>query len=205
MDKITLYNKALRALGETKVLAEENREPKRVLDDIWDSGFVNTCLEAGQWNFATRTAQWDYTPSIEPPFGYRYAFQLPIDMVRMVAIASDEYFKNVLTEYAPEANFIFSDLESLYIKYISNDNAYGNNMALWTPSFINFAALALAYEAAPRITNNKANTADILAKMQSALLDAQAKNGMARPTTYFPTGDWVSSRRGSYRYNWRRG
>lgn len=195
IDKLKLYNEALRHLGETKVVEGENREPKRVLDDIWDSGFIDFCLEEGQWNFASRTVKLDYTPSITPPFGYRYAFQQPTDFIRMLAIASDEYFNSPVTKYSPEAGYLFCDLESLYIKYVSNDTAYGNNAALWTPSFIKYLGYALAYEAAPRITNNKANTRELFELMQRALLNAHAKNGMARPATFLPSGDWSKSRR----------
>jgi len=105
-DKLSLYNAALSHIGDRKLASlTEEREPRYVLDDIFDDGAIDYCLEQGLWSFATRTLEMDYTPSVEPDFGYRRGFQKPTDWLRTVALATDEYFKTPLTEYADETGF----------------------------------------------------------------------------------------------------
>ena len=129
--RLKLYNEALitflgeRALGSLA----ENREPRRVLDAVWDNGAIDYCLEQGLWNFATRAQQITYSPSVEPPFGYRYAFTKPDDYVRTAAVCSDERFNCPLTQYADEGGFWFADLDTLYVKYVSDDDQYGYDLS----------------------------------------------------------------------------
>ena len=78
--KLTLFNGALRLLGERRLASlTEDRPARRYLDDAWDDGLVDDALEQGFWNFATRTVQMTASTSVEPEFGYRYAFQKPDD------------------------------------------------------------------------------------------------------------------------------
>jgi len=73
--KLGLFNGALLMLGERSLATlTENREPRRLLDIVWDGGGVRTCLEAGIWNFAVRAARIEYDPSAEPGFGLDRAF-----------------------------------------------------------------------------------------------------------------------------------
>jgi hypothetical protein len=58
--KLSLYNGALRELGSRKLSSlSENRESRRVLDDIWDGGFRDEILESGLWTFAVRSIEID--------------------------------------------------------------------------------------------------------------------------------------------------
>src|SRR5258708_823139 len=120
-DKLSLYNGALTEfLGERKLAnLTENREPRRVLDEIWDGGALRYCLEQGLWNFAMRTIQLTYSPSVEPDFGFRYAFDKPTDWVRTAALCVDEFFRCPLLQYNDEAGFWFADIDTIYVRYIS--------------------------------------------------------------------------------------
>ena len=54
-DRLSLYNDALLLCGERALTSlSEDREPRRLLDQIWNSGGVNVCLAEGQWFFAMR-------------------------------------------------------------------------------------------------------------------------------------------------------
>lgn len=198
--KLMAYNSALRILGEGALASlTEAREPRRLLDAVWDEGAIDYCLQKGQWQFATRTVEQDYTSSIEPAFGFTRAFQKPDDYLRTTSIASDEYFKNILSDtFADEAGYWYSDLDTLYIKYISNDNLYGNNMALWPQTFFKYLTAYLAYEIAPAIANSKVKQDDIKKKMDAALKDAESKDAINRPTNFLPRGNWASARRGNF-------
>src|SRR6185369_1444544 len=111
------YNNALLDVGERALASvTEPREPRRLLDIAWDSGAVEWCLEQGQWNFAMRSSKLDYSPSVEPPFGYRRAFNKPTDWIRTAAVASDEYFRVPLLTYVDESSYWFSDLDTIYVR-----------------------------------------------------------------------------------------
>ncbi len=143
--KLTIYNGALAVLGDEKLATvTENRSPRRILDTVWDNEGVETCLEMSEWKFAMRTISITYSPSVEPDFGLRRAFDKPDDFVRTSAVCSDEYFTNPLRnhEYVDEAEYWFADLDMLYIRYVSNDAASGLETSLDISSTISPRAFA---------------------------------------------------------------
>jgi len=195
MSKLSLYNGALRICGERRLASlSENREPRRLLDDIWDDNAIKACLEQGQWVFATRAVQLDYSPSVEPPFGYQYAFDLPTDFIRTVALCSDPYFQSPLLQYSQEAGFIFCDLQTIYFKYVSDDNAYGMDMSMWPETFVKFVQAFLAKELAPRLKNG-ADQDKIEKEYKAARTESLARDAMESPTKFPPPGSWVQARR----------
>lgn len=198
--KLSLYNEALRICGERKLASlTEDREPRRLLDDVWDEGAIDYCLEQGQWNFAIRSAKLEYAPSIDPAFGYQYAFERPIDFVRLAAFCSDEYYNVPLTQFSEEGGFWFSDLDEIYIKYVSNDASYGTDYSLYPQTFVRYVAAYLASEIIDRLTQNNSLWDKTYRLMQKRLIDARSKDAMNEPTQFPPTGRWVSSRRGGAR------
>lgn len=193
--QLSIYNAALRHIGERELASlTENREPRRVLDAVWDDDFVDTCLEEGFWNFATRAIKITYSPSVEPPFGYRYAFDIPNDHVRTVAVCSDEYFNSPLTAYAVEGEYWFSDLQELYIKYVSNDNAFGMDFSLWPKTFTRWVELHMASLICERLTQNATKQEQLLKRAKRMLIDAKSKDAMAEATQFMPPGSWSRSR-----------
>ena len=58
--KLILYNDALLLAGERSLAnLSEDTEPRRLLDQVWNNGGVNLCLEEAQWEFAMRTVRVD--------------------------------------------------------------------------------------------------------------------------------------------------
>lgn len=195
--RLGLYNSALRKCGERKLASlAENREPRRVLDSAWDDGLIAYCLEQGLWNFAMRTIELEYSPSVEPSFGLQRAFDKPTDFVRTAGLCSDEYFKNPLLQYTDEAGFWFADLDVIYVRYVSDDNAYGNDLSLWPETFSKFVSAYLAGEVCERITGSRTKADDIKKEARHLLIDARSKDAMAEPTTTLPQGSWTSARQG---------
>jgi hypothetical protein len=195
--KLTLYNGALRLLGERKLLSlSENREPRRFLDDTWDDNVVDRALEAGDWLFATRTMSYDYSPSVEPEFGFRRAFDKPSDWKRTSAMASDEYFQSPLTDrqYNDEAGYWWSDLDTIYVKYVSNLAEYGGDMSRWPQSFVAYIEALLAADIAMPLKQNKQSRDDMLAIAEHQLKDAMSKNAMAAGAKFPPRSGWVTAR-----------
>ena len=193
--KLTIYNGALAILGEMPLTAlTDNRAARRHLDSAWDGGFLDGILEAGMWNFATRSTERTSSPSVTPGFGYQYAFEHPSDFVRTVALCVDDRYRTPLLEYVDEGGFFLCDMETIYLRYVSNDADYGLNYALWPESFARFAEADLAFRAAMAITSSddKVQRAEVQRKRR--LSDALAKDAMAQSTKFAPVGSWVRSR-----------
>jgi hypothetical protein len=193
--KLQLYNNALLAVGELGLSSlTENRESRRVLDQVYDSGFLDTILELAPWKFATRSIQLTYDPGIVPDFGYSYACEKPSDFVVICKVCSDEYYNYPLLQYQDEGNYLFSDLTEIYIQYVSNDAALGYDLSRWPPSFSRYAELHLATKICERLTHSETKLKTLFALMSKALTAAKSKDAMKNPTTFLPAGDWTTSR-----------
>jgi hypothetical protein len=195
MTKLQLYNNALLHLGELNLSSlTENREPRRVLDQIYDSGFINTLLEEGFWKFASKSVKMDYDHSVTPAFGFSRAFEKPSDFVTMCKICTDEYYNFPLLRYSDEGNYIFSDLDEIYIQYVSN--LFGSDLSTWPDSFSRYAELYLAVQACERITHSSERFKTVFALMKKAKFEAKNKDAMKNPTKFLPSGTFVTSRGG---------
>lgn len=198
--QLSLYNGALRLLGQRKLatLAEDS-EPRHLLDDIWDEGAIDACLEEGLWNFANRTARLDYNPAVEPDFGFMRAFDHPEDWIRTSGVAADGYFRIRMTDeqVKDEAGFWYADLDTIYVRFVSNDSNYGGDFTLWPQSFVNFTEAYLALKISPRIVKSASTRAELQKIYQQLLIKARGKDAMNEGTAFPPQGRWSSARRGS--------
>jgi len=141
-DRLKIYNGALLLCSERQLdLAtglSENREPRFLLDLVWNDGGVRYCLEQGQWHFAMRATRLDYNPSISPEWGFTRAFDKPTDWVLTSGVFQDEFMQSPLTLYADEVMFWFSNLDEIFVKYVSDASTYGMDFAKWPASFTDF-------------------------------------------------------------------
>lgn len=205
IDRLKLYNGALllcksRALGSLT----ENREPRYLLDQVWQDDGVRACLEMGQWRFAIRGTRMDYDPAVTPDWGPRRAFEKPTDWVSISGLCSDEYFKNPLMQYKDETGWIFCDLDQIYARYVSDDANFGRNMAIWPPSFTEFVKAYFASKVVGKLSNDKDLVAGILAPRRGLLAQAEltAKNRDAQndPPKPLAQGSWTRARQGTGRF-----
>ena len=199
--QLTLYQGALRLLGQTDLEdLDEAREPRYILDDIWDENTRNFVLEQGLWNFAMRSAMIEDDTSITPDFGFRYAFAKPSDWVRTGIVCSDEYFRTPLTQmdFRDENGYWWSDIDPLYVQYVSNDSSYGNSLSLWPQTFVKYVEAYLAEQAAPRLFQTEEKIGVIRKLTLRRLLDARAKDGLNEGAGIFPSGSWAAARRGGW-------
>lgn len=203
--QLSLYNGCLRLVKERKLASlTENREPRRLLDDAWGDGqtegAVKSCLEDGQWTFATRTVQADYSPSVEPTFGYRYAFDQPEDMVRVCGIFSDPQCEIPLLQYTDERHFWYANLATIYVSYVSNGLDYGADLSLWPEKFVKFVEAYLANEIAGNLTQGEALIQLAANALKQTRLAAASLDASHKPTRFMPQGSWLNARHGnSYR------
>ena len=198
--QLSLYQGALRFLGQTKLASlTENIESRYLLDDVWSGGGIRRCLEAGQWRFATRTVQIEYDASIEPDFGYQYAFVKPPDWVRTVALSADEYFTNPLNQYRDEAGYWFADFQPLYVGFVSDDASFGSDLSLWPESFTEYVESYFGLQIAPNFTGAVGRIDALEKKSKKLLSAAQSNDAMNGPSPTMPRGSWSRSRFGNSR------
>lgn len=205
-DKLSLYNGALRAIGERPLASlAENREPRRRLDEVWAEGAVNFCLALGQWKFARRTQQLAPSTTVLPPFGYRNAYEIPADHIRTCALCDDEHLQHPLLTYQMEQNYIYTDVEPIYLSFVSNDAAFGGDFSLWPEDFIRVVRLYLASEIVWPVTQNAEKKKSIDADFKAAKLDAKSSDAMEGPTVFPPMGSFAKARIGRGRARSDRG
>lgn len=202
-DKLSLYNDALQLVGERKLSGlTENREPRHLLDQVYDNGGIEFCLEQGQWHFAMRTIRIDYDPAVDPEFGYQYAFDKPTDWVLTSAFCADEWFRVPITQYTDENDYWFAEETIVYVKYVSNDAAYGGDLSLWPMSFKEYVAAYFAGKIVMKVSgdegkvvflhgSNKTNDDGYIA---DTLDTAKSKAAWALPTVFPARGVWNNSR-----------
>lgn len=196
MNKLTLFNAALRICGEGKLASlSENREPRRVLDSMIEEGALDHCLSQGMWRFATRTTKLVYSPSLETSFGLRYVFEEPEDFCKTVALCSDEFFNCPLLQYRHEAGFIYADIQEIYFSYVSNHVDYGMDYEKWKPTFTQYVAHYLATGICERMTQNESKYEKLFKLTKRYLTEAKSLEAWEEPTKFLPQGEWVSSRR----------
>ena len=197
--RLALYNDALQLCEERRLATlTDNVKSRRELDNVWNNGGVDTCLEEADWTFARRTEQIIADPNIQPSFGYIHAFKQPPDWLRTSAIASDPYFQAALTQYGDEGGYWWGDLDVIYVKYVSNDPSYGMNLALWPEWFKQFAAAHFAWKVVGQLTHSKDIKDKVEKERERTMYAARGKNGMDEPPAFFPRGQWSRARQGLY-------
>lgn len=202
--KLLLYNGALTICGERLLHSStgltEDRKPRRMLDQVWDNGAVDDCLSSAQWKFAMRTLRIDYDPDVEPEFGLNRAFNKPDDWVLTSGVCSDEFFNTPILRYFDEAGFWYTDIDEIYVRYVSNHVNYGNDFSLWPAKYVNYVKAYLASEIIIGLTNDEKKRDSTIKWMERKLIDAMNKDAMSDPTKFPAPGFWSSSRyRGSNR------
>lgn len=198
--KLNLFNNALLHLGELNLSSlTEAREPRRVLDQVYDSGFINTVLEKGYWKFAARTVKLDFDANVTPTFGHRNVFSKPTDFVHICKVCTDEFLDFPLLHYQDEGSFFYSDLDEIFIQFVSNGSTYGGDLTTWPESFTKYAELYLAASVCTRITHSDSMLKAIFALMKKAEVIAKSKDAIKNPTQFRPSGTWVTSRSGGRR------
>lgn len=193
--QLSLYNDALINIGERPLVAlTDNTEPRRVLDTIWTNA-RKFCLEQGHWKFAERSAKLDYSLVITPAWGHPRAFAQPADFVRLSRMCSDEFFSSPITDWKEEAKVWYTNIDSIYVQYVSNDSAYGYDMTLWPETFTLYVGLYLAWRSGNRISAG-INRDALQKDLELAKLNALSKDAVSGPTQFLPSGGWTQARLG---------
>jgi hypothetical protein len=193
--KLDIYNGALLHCGERFLNSlTEEREPRRLLDHVWASNGVQTCLEMGQWNFAMRAVRVDYDPSIEPDFGYQRAFEKPSDWVLTAGLCADEFFRSPLLRYWDETGYWYSDVDTIYVRFVSSLDSYGMDINKWPESFREFVEAYFASKIILKLSNSQDELLRVQKLRDDLMKKAKSNAAMAEPTSFPARGNWSLSR-----------
>lgn len=196
--KLSVYNGACLALGERKLSSlAENRPSRRRLDSVWDDDGVKSCLQAGFWNFAMQSIELTHSPSIDPAFGFRYAFDKPTDWARTALVSADENFADELLNYEDQGVYWYADCDPIYVRYVSDDNAFGMDLANWPANFTRYVEHYFAMRICKATNNSTADTEALEAKVKRLLNEAKATDAMDESTKLLRPGSWSRARQGS--------
>jgi hypothetical protein len=198
-NQLTLYNGALIICGGRILTAlSDETKGRRLLDQAW-ANFPDAALEQGQWYFAMRSQRITFDPSITPDWGFRRVFEVPTDHVRTVAVCQDEDFKVPLVAVKEEAGFWYAHLDTIYVRFVSDDPTFGGDFSLWPSSFTEFVKADLASRIVWDLTSDKQKADQVDKRCARALAKAKGLAAMADSTQFPAEGSWVRSRRGDRR------
>jgi len=193
-DKLTVYREALRNIGAERLVSLTEVRPERVLlDDVWASA-ARTVLSEGLWNFATRTMLLDHDEDSAVYVGYDYCFSKPDDLVRTAGVSQDGQFNDGFELWKDEANFIYANLTTIYLEYISDDPAYGMNMGLWSEQFARAVSAYLSYQIALPVTSSEGTRNTCWQLYKRLLKDAKALDATEDRIRRPPVGRLVKAR-----------
>lgn len=199
--KLSLYNGALLMCGDRRLLTlNDNVEARYILDDIWDNGAVDEVLEHGLWKHAIRTVAINSTPDLEPAFGFRYAFEKPDDLIRLVSLCSDEISSMPLYGYQDDNAYWWADLDIIYVRYVSNAADYGGDMSLWPQSFCRYFEGYMALRAIRQLTNAQTDKEVLRREVRDLRTRAKSNDAQKDPVQFAPPTGWQMARTSGY---WR--
>jgi hypothetical protein len=194
--QLSLYNGALKILGEPRLAStSEEREPRRALDDVYAEALAY-CLKEGQWIFAKRQVEIAHDVNDAPAFGFSYAFDKPTDWVRTMALSSDEFFRCPLIDADDVRTHWYANITPIWVQYVSNDAAsYGMLLSAWPPAFTLYVEHELARRICLQVTNSKADYERVEKELKKYKRDALNKDAVSDIQPKFrPRGAFVRSR-----------
>lgn len=147
LDKLTLYNNALLLLGQRKLSAvDEDRSPRYYLDDTYDMGAVDYCLQLVQPLTASKTVALS-SPATSSEHGLDSVHTLPSDFIKVVGVFTDDKLDQPTDRYIVDGNTIACEHATIYLRYTSNSFA----LTTYSPVFGRVISAFLAQELAEKI------------------------------------------------------
>lgn len=183
-----ICNRALEKLGESPIVSindatKQAQALKRVYEDS-----LQALLVEYPWHFAKKRAALPASAT-KPDWGFNYAYPVPTDFLRLLAIKDGPDFSLEADPSGSQA--ILSDatapLNILYLYAVSDPGRL-------PPHFVEAFSSKLAFDICEDLTQSNTKK-DILAQLFAAdLLKAKRVNGMQKAPDAFPTFSWLASR-----------
>lgn len=197
---VDVANMALQAVAVDPIsdVDEESEQARQIKLCIIPE--IRTQLESYPWSFAKKSAQLSALGDA-PLFRFARAFQLPGDFLRLIEFEDNWVFLPMQYDVDVEARppyeimerTIHTDLEApLGITYIAD---CAETPGLWSPSFVNVAAMAVAVRVAYTLTKSDGAVKLAKALYDDAVKTARRNNAIQRPPMQRPDSSWLIARR----------
>ncbi len=163
-------------------------------------------LESGKWNFAARSLSIEAETSVEPAFGYTFAFEKPDDYANLIKLAPHETFYPPFREnqYVDEGNYWFANCDPLYASIVSTGASYGGDLGLWPEVVANALEYEIAFRVAPHLTSMGEQALEQMERPKArALQKAKAWDSSKQPPERPPVGRLAAARFSNGRGSWR--
>lgn len=165
LTKLDIANNALIRIGDKTIESFDNTDKNTVLINQVFKQVLSEVLREYIWNCATARAS--LVPNaISPPFGYTYAYDLPIDYIRLIQVydANGRFDQNI--DWCIEDNKILCNepvMNIRYIKYMEDTLQFDS---LCTSALINKLAQKIAFSK----TNSSKLVNELINEYESIIL-----------------------------------
>ena len=180
-----LANRIMIAIGQ-KTLANLGTDSKsqRLVDDIIDGIIAEVFALPIDYRFATAYAELVQIAT-DPDFGYDHQYKLPDGCVRVISTFNEEYqevhykfergvYCHVENNKTVQDDVLLCDQDEVFIKYI----VLRTNPGHWPAWFMELVILTGACELVMPITGDDYRALRLQKRLEDALADARAANGL---------------------------
>lgn len=182
VSKVEIVNKALHHLGVERINSlDDNNKRAKVMKDIYDIT-RKTVLEDHIWPFAKKRVE--LSPLVATPaFGFKYQFNVPSDF--LTGVKEENGY-----EYFQEGSVFVSDSNVLQLTYIWDLQ----DVAKFSPGFVEALALRLAHDSCYSITQSKSHMDGLAGRYGTELANARYRQDRGQ-TPIDPVVDaWINVR-----------
>jgi hypothetical protein len=179
-------NAALAKLGQGAVLSFEDPDERARWLKARFGDVRDLVLRANRWSFALARAR--LAARVEPPaFGWRRAFPLPADCLRLIEVEG----LSAAGAFALEGGAVLADAEGpLDVRYVRRIADVG----AWDGLFAEAVACRLALELAEKLTQSASRREAALRDYQLAVREAVRVNAIETPAESPADGAWLLAR-----------
>lgn len=181
--EVSICNKGLRYLGGEEILSLMQETRSARLCKQYYSEVRDEVLEEHHWNFATRYGLLARLQEA-PPFGFAYAYQMPVDCLRIRRLRDKSAFEVV------EGRKLYTDSPSAEAIMTVRTT----NPAVFPALFAEVLARKLAAELAVPLMNSSRLEQSMLTKYVNSLERAKAMDASEGESDFEEHNAWVQAR-----------
>lgn len=198
ISKTVLMNRALTKIGVNRINSpDEQSEPARVCSSVYDT-LVRAELRKNPWTCAVLRAQLP-ADGAAPAFGFKYAYPLPADFIRVVQVGDYSDFANIrdavdeiVVPYSIERGSLLSDLSApLNLRYVADISA---DPSSWDALLLETVACKMALEICDTLTKNTQKKQVLAAEYKDAIREAKRLNAIETPPVPVLDNSWLTGR-----------
>lgn len=180
---INIANKALLRLGVNAISSPDEESVRaETIRNIYND-CVDYLLSQYDFSFALKQEQLARVDT-SVLFGYKNAFKLPTDFVRLIELREK-------TRYKMMGEYLLTDSDTCAIAYVFKNY----NPITYSPLFKDLLSVRLAYELCPYIKEDRAFTLELYQQEIDRINNSANRESMQGDDEFLPEDDWVKIRR----------